>query len=107
MPPDTNAVLSTSASIVTLLGGVAAVVAGLSAWLGRVWANRINHREQAALSAELESQRARLSQLAGMLGLTGCFVSGFAQTSTLTTDVSDMGVFALERHDEGVGKGYL
>jgi hypothetical protein len=64
MPTEASAVLTASANVLTLLGGFAVVVGGLSAWLGKVWANRISQRENAALTAELETLRVKLNQLA-------------------------------------------
>lgn len=46
------------------------------------------------------------SSLTGVSGLTGCYVSGFMDTTTLTPTVSGLGAFILERHDGGTGKGY-
>lgn len=44
--------------------------------------------------------------LTAMPGLTGCYVSGFLQATTLTLTVSGLGAFVLERHADGTGKGY-
>jgi hypothetical protein len=63
MQSQANAVLLTSASIITLFGGFAVLVAGLSVWLGKVWANRISQRENGSLMAELETLKAKLIQL--------------------------------------------
>ena len=46
----------------TSVGGVGAVVACLSAWLGKVMANRIAECERASHARELEAERARYSE---------------------------------------------
>jgi hypothetical protein len=63
MPTDASTVLSISASVITLLGGSSVVVLGLSAFIGKIWATRISQRENAGLTADLETLKSKLSRL--------------------------------------------
>ena len=42
------------------LGGLAAIIAGLSAWIGNVWANRILEKDKAKHAREIELYRTQL-----------------------------------------------
>jgi hypothetical protein len=50
------------ASVLVALGGGGAIIAGLSSWLGRVWAERLMRRETAHYQRELEDFKAQLSR---------------------------------------------
>src|SRR4051794_8616710 len=56
-----SAVVATGATVVLALGGGGAIVVALSAWLGRVWADRLMQKQQAEHEAKLEELRASLS----------------------------------------------
>ena len=47
-------VLKIVAGVIAALGGGGAIVAGLSSWLGKVWANRLMAEEKAKYEKELE-----------------------------------------------------
>ncbi|WP_444956786.1 hypothetical protein [Microbulbifer sp. ZKSA002] len=53
-------VLGISAAILGTLGGGAAIIFGMSNWLGKVWANRLMEKEKAQYSKELESIKSSL-----------------------------------------------
>lgn len=53
--------LSIAATFLVSLGGGAAIVFGLSSWLGKVWANRIMTADRARHAEDLERLRASLS----------------------------------------------
>jgi len=62
---DVPAVIATAATVLAALGSGGAIVAGLSSWLGKVWAERIMGEERArhdrvlaTLRADLEKQNA-------------------------------------------------
>ena len=59
---DVPAVIATAATILAGLGGGGAIVAGLSNWLGRVWAERMMGKERAKHDQELAKLRADLEQ---------------------------------------------
>jgi hypothetical protein len=48
--------------VVASLGGGGVIVAGLSNWLGRVWADRIVEKQRLESERELASQRGRIDQ---------------------------------------------
>lgn len=50
----------TPIEIIGFLGGSGALIFGLSAWLGKIWANRIAARERAEIEARLNTQRSGL-----------------------------------------------
>jgi hypothetical protein len=52
-------VLEISAVILGSIGGAAAIIFGLSSWLGKVWADRLMRRETAEFARELEEIRRR------------------------------------------------
>jgi hypothetical protein len=58
---DVAAVWEITASVLVSLGGGGLIVFGLSTWLGKVWADRLMQKEQAAYSAKLEELRSSLS----------------------------------------------
>lgn len=57
----TNVVASVG-TLVTAVGGAAAVIVVLAGWLGRVWATRIAQEERARLDSEVERIKARLQR---------------------------------------------
>jgi hypothetical protein len=56
-----SAVVATGATVILALGGGGAIVVAFSAWLGRVWADRLMQKQQAEHEAKLEELRASLS----------------------------------------------
>lgn len=50
----------TAAAVLVSLGGGGAIVAGLSSWLGRVWAQRLMQEDRARYDRELANLRATL-----------------------------------------------
>lgn len=54
--------LSIVGTALAALGGGATIVAAFSAWLGKVWANRLMESEKAKYALELESVKAELSR---------------------------------------------
>jgi hypothetical protein len=55
--------LSIAAAVVISLGGGAAIVFGLSSWLGKVWASRILEGEKASLARAAEDRTRRIESL--------------------------------------------
>jgi hypothetical protein len=53
---------ATVASVIVAVGGGGAIVAGLSNWLGKVWAERFMEKEKARYQLELESIKASLDR---------------------------------------------
>ena len=63
MPSAAN-VFSLLAALIASVGAASAIIVGLSAWLGKVWATRIADRERATMAQDLEQYRHQLSELA-------------------------------------------
>ena len=57
-------------SVLVSLGGGGAIVASLSNWLGRGWAERLMEQEQARYQKELEDFKAQLSRESDRTGQT-------------------------------------
>jgi hypothetical protein len=55
-------VLSVAGTILASLGGGAAIVLGLSNWLGRIWADRLMEAEKGKYAKELEELKAGLTK---------------------------------------------
>lgn len=55
-------IFEVAGAIIASLGGGAALVLGLSSWLGKVWANRILENEKAQHNKELERYKRELSE---------------------------------------------
>jgi len=55
-------ILSIAAALLASLGGGGAIVLGMSAWLGKVWAERLMQKEKARHDQELEEFRAKAVQ---------------------------------------------
>lgn len=53
-------VLKISAAIIGSVGSAAAVIFGLSSWLGKVWANRILEKDKLKYTTELEKIKTKL-----------------------------------------------
>ena len=53
-------VLKIALGVIAALGGGGAIVAGLSSWLGKVWANRLMAEEKIKYEKELERLAKRL-----------------------------------------------
>ena len=47
-------------NVLSGIGGAAVVVAALSGWIGKVWADRISRRHEAQIGAELQQTKARI-----------------------------------------------
>jgi hypothetical protein len=58
----TQAIFEVAAAIIVSLGGGAALVFGLSSFLGKTWAARILERERSAYATELETLRRTYSE---------------------------------------------
>lgn len=54
-------VFQTAGAILAALGGGAVIVAGFSAWLGRMWADRLMEKERAKHASALEELRSQLT----------------------------------------------
>jgi len=57
-----DVIAQTGFYIIGTLGGAGAIILGLSAWLGKVWANRLMEQDRAKHAADLEALRASLAQ---------------------------------------------
>jgi hypothetical protein len=55
-------ILELAGAILLSLGGAAALLAGLSNWLGKLWAKRILEREQFSRTKELEVMKAQIAE---------------------------------------------
>ena len=58
----TKEIFEVAGAIIASLGGGAALILGLSSWLGKVWAGRILENEKAEHSQELERYKRELSE---------------------------------------------
>ena len=57
---NTKEVFTISAAILGSVGGAAAIIFGLSSWLGKVWANRILEKDKLKYTTELEKIKTEL-----------------------------------------------
>ncbi len=57
---NTEEVFTISAAILGSVGGAAAIIFGLSSWLGKVWANRILEKDKLKYTTELEKIKTEL-----------------------------------------------
>ncbi len=55
-----NTIFQVSFAVIGSVGGAAVIIAGLSNWLGKVWAERLMAKEKAQHDRELESLRSEL-----------------------------------------------
>jgi hypothetical protein len=56
-----NEILSAVGTVVVSLGGSAVIILGLSAWIGKIWANRLMEADKAMHKKELEIFKASLT----------------------------------------------
>ncbi len=57
---NTTEIFQVSAAVISSVGGAAAIIFGLSTWLGKVWANRILEQDKLKYSSELEKIKNKL-----------------------------------------------
>jgi len=57
---NTTEIFQVSAAVIGSVGGAAAIIFGLSTWLGKVWANRILEQDKLKYSSELEKIKNKL-----------------------------------------------
>ena len=81
-------VLNLSVAVIASIGGGAAIVFGLSSFLGKVWANRLMDRERAEHTADLEHLRSELKHQADR-NLTELTANLDLAKDALTRDRSD------------------
>ncbi len=55
-----NDIFQISAAVLASVGGAAAIIMGLSSWLGKVWANRILEKDKLKYTTELERIKTKL-----------------------------------------------